>query len=191
MAENTVLLTYTMADGRKLRVVRGDITAEQVDAIVNAANERLAHGGGVAGAIARRGGRTIQQESAAWVREHGPVPTGDAAITGGGQLPARYVIHAVGPVWRGRGDEPALLRSAVQRSLALADAHGVRSLSLPAISSGIFGFPKALAASVIWDAAADYLAGTPDSGLQEIRFCNIDAETSELFRAEGEQRQGA
>src|SRR5262245_10239962 len=92
---------YTRPDGRVLRVIEGDITEQDVDAIVNAANEMLAHGGGVAGAIARKGGPQITSESRRWVEEHGRVPTGGAAITGGGNLKARYVIHAVGPVWRG------------------------------------------------------------------------------------------
>lgn len=172
-----------------MRVVRGDLTAEAVDAIVNAANEYLAHGGGVAGAIVRRGGEAIQRESDAWVQAHGPVPTGSAALTGGGRLPARYVIHAVGPIWRGRGDEPALLRAAVQSALALAEAHGLHTISMPAISSGIFGFPKPLAAQVIWDAVLDYLRDHPQTSLQEIRLCNVDELTARLFYEEGRRRE--
>ena len=113
MQQNRSLFLYTTGTGHKLHVVRGDVTAEKVDAIVNAANSRLAHGGGVAGAIVRAGGRTIQEESDAWVRKYGLVSSGDAAITSGGRLAARYVIHVVGPVWRNRGDEESLLRSAV------------------------------------------------------------------------------
>lgn len=188
MTQNRILFSYTTGTGQKLHVVQGDITAEVVDAIVNAANGHLAHGGGVAGAIARAGGRSIREESKAWVRAHGPVPTGNAAMTTAGRLDARYVIHAVGPVWRNRGDEEALLRSAVQSALALADAHDVHSISLPAISSGIFGFPKPLAARVIWDAVLDYLDANPGSRLQEVRFCNIDAHTAELFCEEGRRR---
>ncbi|MBN1247202.1 MAG: macro domain-containing protein [Anaerolineae bacterium] len=167
-----------------LQVVLGDLTLEEVDAIVNAANERLAHGGGVAGAIVRRGGDVIQRESRAWVREHGPVETGTAAITGGGRLRARYVIHAVGPIWRDGGDEPALLRSAVQRALAVADEHNLRSVSMPAISSGIFGFPKPLAAKVIVGAVVDYFTSHEESEIEVVRFCNIDAATTELFLEE-------
>jgi O-acetyl-ADP-ribose deacetylase (regulator of RNase III) len=188
MSDHPVLFTYTTETGQELQVVHGDITQEPVDAIVNAANGRLAHGGGVAGAIARAGGPAIRQESRAWVREHGPVETGAAAITSGGELPAEYVIHAVGPVWRDRGDEPALLRSAVQQALALADAHAVRSLSIPAISSGIFGFPKPLAAEVIWAAALDYLTEHPESAVRRVRFCNIDRRTADLFLEEGRRR---
>ncbi|MGC9346952.1 MAG: macro domain-containing protein [Anaerolineae bacterium] len=190
MSDNQVLLTYTLPTGQRLHVVKGDITKEEADAIVNAANERLEHGGGVAGAIVRRGGSRIQEESRAWVREHGPVPTGEAAMTGGGDLPAKYVVHAVGPVWRDGEEEPDQLRSAVQSALALADAHDVTSISLPAISSGIFGFPKPLAVRVIWDATEAYFEGHPNSGIEEVRFCNIDAKTAKLFLEEGDRRGG-
>lgn len=179
-----VLCTYERPDGRVLQAVQGDITAEEVDVIVNAANERLAHGGGVAAAIVRRGGPQIQEESRRWVREHGPVPTGRAAITGAGQLKARYVVHAVGPVWGGRGDEEALLASAVRSALELADQQGARSISLPAISTGIFGFPKPLGVRVILRAVQEYLDQHPGSSLRLVRFCNIDAETAQLFREE-------
>ncbi|MEX0801451.1 MAG: macro domain-containing protein [Dehalococcoidia bacterium] len=179
----TTLHTHTRDDGRVVRVVRGDITEEDVDAIVNAANERLAHGGGVAGAISRRGGPDVQRESEAWVRERGPVPTGGAAITSAGALKARYVIHAVGPVW-GQGDEEPLLASAVTSALSLADERGLASVSLPAISTGIFGFPKPLGAKVILRSVIEYLDSQPETSLREVRLCNIDAETCELFVAE-------
>ena len=186
---NQIVYSHERPDGRIIRIVHGDITQEQVDAIVNAANEHLAHGGGVAGAIVRRGGREIQEESTRWVREHGPVRTGTAAITGAGRLPARYVIHAVGPRW-GMGDEERLLAQAVQSALALADEKGLRSISLPAISTGIFGFPKPLGAKVILDAVERYLDEHPASSLREVRLCNIDRETTELFVAEMERRYG-
>lgn len=178
---NKVVLSVERPDGRVLRVVQGDITQEEVDAIVNAANSHLAHGGGVAGAIVRRGGHVIQEESHRWVEEHGPVPTGSAAITGAGRLPAQYVIHAVGPRW-GMGNEESLLYRAVQSALALADEKGLRSISLPAISTGIFGFPKPLGVKVILRAVEDYLDEHPQSSLQEIRLCNIDTYTTDLFR---------
>ncbi len=185
---NNVLYTYTRPDGRRLVVVHGDITEEPVDAIVNAANEHLAHGGGVAGAIVRRGGREIQEESRRWVQEHGPVPTGGAAITGAGRLPARYVIHAVGPRW-GMGNEEALLYQAVQSALRLAHERSLRRISLPAISTGIFGFPKPLGARVIVRAVEDFLDAHPDTSLEEIRFCNIDRYTSDLFVSELQARE--
>jgi O-acetyl-ADP-ribose deacetylase (regulator of RNase III) len=152
-----------------LELVQSDITAMETDAIVNAANERLAHGGGVAGAISRRGGPEIQRESDAWVREHGPVPTGLAAITSGGRLLARYVIHAVGPVYDGTPRSAELLASAVRSSLSLADDHGLKSIALPAISTGIFGYPRDDAARVMLSAATAYLAGP--TGLERVVFC--------------------
>ena len=177
---STVLFERALPGGHMVRVVLGDITAESSDAIVNAANEHLAHGGGVAGAISRKGGPAIQAESFAWVRQHGPVITGSAAITGAGQLPAKYVIHAVGPVWGSGGDETRL-GSAVTAALALADRHHLHSISIPGISSGIFGGPKDVCSRVIVRAALDYLEQHPASGLQEIRFCNIDRETAGEF----------
>ena len=152
-----------------LELTQGDITAMETDAIVNAANERLAHGGGVAGAISRRGGAEIQRQSDAWVREHGPVPTGSAAITGGGRLPARYVIHAVGPVYDGTPRLAEKLASAVRSSLALADEHDLKSVALPAISTGIFGYPLDEAARVMLSAAVKYLEG--ETGLERVVFC--------------------
>jgi O-acetyl-ADP-ribose deacetylase (regulator of RNase III) len=180
-----VLLEHTTPVGQIIRVVQGDLTAEVVDAIVNAANERLAHGGGVAGAISRSGGPIVQQESDAWVREHGPVPTGSAAITGAGALPCRYVIHAVGPVW-GSGDEEAKLASAVRSSLDLAGEKGLHSVSMPGISSGIFGFPKPLCAQVMLRAIGDWLAEHPESSVREVNACNIDVVTARLFAEEAE-----
>ena len=97
MNTRKLLFEHQLTDGTWIRVVQGDLTRESVDAIVNAANEYLAHGGGLAGAIVRAGGKEIQHQSRQWVEQHGPVPTGSAAITGAGRLPCRYVIHAVGP----------------------------------------------------------------------------------------------
>lgn len=182
-----VLFEHTTGSGQIIRVVQGDLTAEQVDAIVNAANEHLSHGGGVAGAISRRGGPAIQRESTDWVRAHGPVPTGSAAITEAGRLPCRYVIHAVGPVW-GTGGEQAKLSSAVRCALDLADEHGLRSISMPGISSGIFGFPKPLCAQVMLGAIQAWLADHPKSSVCEVNACNIDGETSQIFLAEAQAR---
>jgi len=152
-----------------LEFIQGDITEMQTDAIVNAANERLAHGDGVAGAISRRGGADIQRQSDAWVREHGPVLTGSAAITGGGQLPARHVIHAVGPVYDGTPRSAEKLASALRSSLALAYEHALKSVALPAISTGIFGYPLDAAARVMLSAAVAYLEG--ETGLERVVFC--------------------
>ena len=185
-----VLFEHVTPEGQVIRVVQGDLTAEGVDAIVNAANERLVHGGGVAGAIVRKGGPAVQQESDAWVRERGPVPTGSAAITGAGALPCRHVIHAVGPIW-GSGDEERKLESAVQSALDLAGQYGLRSVSMPGISSGIFGFPKPLCARVMLRTIGEWLAGHPGSSVCEVNACNIDALTARLFAEEAEAQFGA
>jgi putative ATPase len=186
MAEAAILT------GQTIQVCHGDLTQEHVDAIVNAANSRLAHGGGVAGAILRRGGKIIQQESDDWVRQHGPVPTGKVAVTTGGSLPCRYVIHAVGPVWRGgKQDEDDLLRQACWKSLESASQLGLASIALPAISSGIFGFPKERCALILIQAALDFCQQYPHSPLREIRFTNIDLPTVNVFKAELSRALGA
>jgi O-acetyl-ADP-ribose deacetylase (regulator of RNase III) len=129
---NTIQVEVTLPSGQTLQLVQGDITIEQVDAIVNAANEHLQHGGGVAWAILRRGGEVIQEESDAWVRAHGAVSHAAPAWTSGGRLPCRYVIHAVGPVW-GDGDEDAKLAAAITGSLRVADELKCATIALPAL----------------------------------------------------------
>jgi len=165
-----------------LELVQGDITALDTDGIVNAANERLAHGGGVARVISRRGGPTIQRESDAWVRRHGPVTTGSAAITSGGDLKARYVIHAVGPVYDGTPRSAELLASAVRAALRMADEHGLKSIALPAISTGIFGYPLAEAAQVMLRVAIAYLE--EDTGLERVVFCLYGQPAFDVFARE-------
>ncbi len=152
-----------------LELVQGNITTIEADAIVNAANGNLAHGGGVAAAISSQGGPEIQQESDAWVRKHGRVATGSAAITGAGRLAAKYVIHAVGPIYDGTPRSAAKLASAVRSSLALADQHNLKSIALPAISTGIFGYPLSAAARVMLTEAVEYLQG--ETGLERVVFC--------------------
>lgn len=176
-------------DGVTVTTVRGDLTAEKVDAIVNAANEQLAHGGGVAGAISKRGGPSIQRESNAWTADHGPVPTGGAAITGAGDLPARFVIHAVGPIW-GTGDEFTKLASAVRAALRLADERGCKSISLPAISAGIYGFPVDLCARTFFDAIENWLKERSGGSITVVRLCNIDHATAKAFETEARGRYG-
>ncbi len=166
--------------GKKmLRLVQGDITERPVDAIVNAANSRLQHGGGVAGAIVRKGGQVIQEES----DRIGFTPVGTAVITTGGKLPARYVIHAVGPRM-GEGDEDDKLKSAVLSVLSLASERGLKSISMPAISSGIFGFPKDRCAKILVSEAYNYLKATPSSGLETVEFCVFDDATAGHFKRE-------
>ena len=165
-----------------LELVEGDITEMDTDAIVNAANERLAHGGGVAGVISRKGGPAIQQESNAWVHRHGRVATGSAAITSGGNLKAHYVIHAVGPVYGSTVRSAELLGSAVRAALQMADEHGLKSIALPAISTGIFGYPMEEAAQVMLRAAVEYLQG--ETGLERVVFCLYGQPTFEIFSRE-------
>ena len=161
--------------GVVLRVLRGDLTESDVDAIVNAANSYLRHGGGVAGAIVRKGGLIIQEES----DRIGFVPVGTAALTGGGRLKARHVIHAVGPMW-GEGDEENKLKRAVRSVLALAEREGFTSISMPAISAGIFGFPKKLCAGIIVGETAEFLKEGPTS-LKTISFHLMDAGIMDFF----------
>ena len=159
-----------------LEVVRGDLTAQAVDAIVNAANSGLQHGGGVAGAIVRRGGESIQRESDALA----PVPVGGAVVTGAGRLPCRFVIHAVGPVW-GERDEEAKLRAAVSAALARAEERGLESVAVPAISTGIFGYPKAKGCRVIVETVIARLEA--GGSLRLVRLVAIDEETARHFAA--------
>jgi putative ATPase len=177
---NSTSQEFIFPSGQTMRIVQGDITAEAVDAIVNAANARLAHGGGVASAIARRGGPQIQAESNAWVSRHGPVSHEQPAYTHAGNLPCRYIIHAVGPVW-GEGDEHAKLAAAVNGSLRLAERLGLVSIAFPAISTGIFGFPKEQAAKVILAAIDDFFTRNPASNLKEVRLTLFDQPTMEAF----------
>jgi len=177
---NTVVAEYAIPSGQILQLVQGDITTEHVDAIVNAANEHLQHGGGVAAAIVRRGGETIRRESDEWVRTHGRVTHGEPAWTSGGNLPCRHVIHAVGPAW-GKGDEDAKLTTAVVGSLRVAEKLGLSSLAMPALSTGIFGFPKERAAGVILATIRQYFAGNPTSGLKQVRLVLLDRATVDAF----------
>ncbi len=175
-----MILKEVKYKGVKIQIVQGDLTEENVDAIVNAANSHLMHGGGVAGAIVRKGGYAIQKESDEYVRKNGPVKTGNATVTSGGKLKAKYVIHAVGPVWRGgNNNEDALLYSAVYNSLLKAKEIGAESVSMPAISTGIFGFPKERAVGIFSRAIKDFI--DQNSGVKIIRVCNIDKKTAEIF----------
>jgi O-acetyl-ADP-ribose deacetylase (regulator of RNase III) len=174
---NVCLLQKEIVSGKFISLIKGDITEERVDAVVNAANSYLQHGGGVAGAIVREGGQIIQQES----DRIGFVAIGQAVITSAGNLPARFVIHAVGPRW-GEGNEDAKLRSAVQNSLKLAERQNFQTISLPAISSGIFGFPKDRCAKIILSAVQKHLKQHPSGSLCEVRVCLFDEATLQVFR---------
>ena len=141
-------------NGKTVEVIQGDITRIRVDAIANAANEGLRGGGGVDGAIHRAGGPTIMEEC----RQIGRCPTGTAVITGAGQLPAQYVIHTVGPIWHGgKNREPALLRSAYDSSLNLAEERSLKTVAFPSISTGVYGFPIEKACPIAVETALDHL----------------------------------
>jgi len=170
---NTILIQRTLSTGQSLQIVQGDITVDEVDAIVNAANEYLQHGGGVAWAILRRGGDVIQEESDKWVKKHGLVSHAQPAWTSGGDLPAKYIIHAVGPVW-GDGDEDAKLADAITGSLRVADELKCESISMPAISTGIFGFPKERAAGIIFSSIEKYFSEAQTSTLKTVRILLFD-----------------
>jgi O-acetyl-ADP-ribose deacetylase (regulator of RNase III) len=163
---------------RTVRLVSEDLTEREVDAIVNAANSFLQHGGGVAGAIVRKGGRVIQEES----DKIGFVAVGSAAVTGGGKLRARHVIHAVGPRM-GEGDEDRKLTSAITSVLNLASEKGLRSISVPAISAGIFGFPKDRCARILVGETVTFLRER-DTSLDLVEFCIFDKEAYEFFKRE-------
>ncbi len=159
-----------------LSLVQGDITAEATDAIVNAANSRLAGGGGVDGAIHRAGGPAIMEES----RKFGGCPTGQAVITSGGNLDAKFVIHAVGPIWRGGlHGEAELLQSAYRASLRLASERGLKTIAFPALSAGAYGYPLAEAARIALTTAVDTLRENGDLTL--IRFVLFDRRTYDAF----------
>lgn len=167
---------------RSLLLVQGDITERDTDIIVNAANSHLQHGGGVAGAIVRKGGQVIQDES----DKIGFTPVGHAVITSAGRLSAKFVIHAVGPRM-GEGDEDNKLKSAVLNTLLLASEKGLRSISLPAISSGIFGFPKDRCARVLVQESVSFVKKYANSSLQLIEFCIYDDLTLGYFKKEFEK----
>ena len=177
---NKVLMERVLSTGQTIQIAQGDLTTEITDAIVNAANEHLAHGGGVAWAIVRGGGETVQQESDEWIRVHGTVSHARPAWTSGGRLPAKYVIHAVGPVW-GDGDEDKKLAAAVNGSLEVADELKLTSISFPAISTGIFGFPKERAAKVMFTAIENYFSHQ-HSGIKLVRLVLFDDATINAFR---------
>ena len=162
-------------NGKKIRLVQGDLTELAVDAIVNAANAALALGGGVAGAIRMKGGPSIQEEC----DRIGGTTVGQAVVTGGGKLKARYIIHAVGPRY-GEGNDEEKLHNATVNSLKRATEKGMLSLAFPAISTGIFGFPKDRCADIMLNATRSFLE-TEETSLQEVIFCLWSKADLDLF----------
>jgi len=159
-----------------LELVEGDITQQDTEALVNAANEHLRVGGGVDGAINRAGGPKIQEEA----RKIGHCPTGQAVVTTGGNLKAKYVIHTVGPVYRdGKHGEPDLLASAYRESLKLASGKGIKSLAFPSLSTGVYGYPIPDAARVALTTVKDYLAEHPE--IELVRFVLFGHSTFTAF----------
>ena len=169
-----------IAENRVIELCQGDITEIETQAIVNAANAGLVLGGGVAGAIRRKGGPTIQQEC----NKIGGTFIGGAVITGGGNLKAKYVIHAVGPRM-GEGDEDQKLRNATLNSLKLADENKITSISFPAISTGIFGFPINRCAEIMLRSTIDYLK--QQTQIEKVVFCLFDTASYNVFAKELEQ----
>ena len=165
----------------RITVLQGDITREQVDTIVNAANSGLRGGGGVDDSIHRAAGPELMQECDKIRASQGGCPTGSAVITPAGNLPCRYVIHAVGPKM-GEGDEDRKLSAAVRSSLALADRHGLKSVAIPAISTGNYGFPVERCARILLTEVHRYLQG--GTKLQRVIVCLFDEATWKLFARE-------
>ena len=193
-----LVLEINLDNNKILRLVEGDITERNVDVIINAANSYLKHGGGVAAAIVRKGGAVIQDESDRIVTAGGFVQVGSAVITTAGRLPCKAVIHTVGPRM-GDGNEDYNLRKAIKSSLLLASEKGFTSISMPAISSGIFGFPKDRCAKILVDESKAFLEGNNNnnntqnsnnsnnntqSKLHIIEFCIFDNETAVHFENE-------
>lgn len=169
----------------EMEVIEGDITMLDVDAVVNPANNYLIHGGGLAGAIARRGGPSIQQES----KKIGFVPTGSAVFTTAGSLKAKHVIHAIGPKYKdGKSGEAEKLESAVKAALDIADKKKLKSIAIPAISTGIFGYPMADASKVITSAVVSFLntkkKEKQDTTLEKIILCLLDNASFKQFESD-------
>ncbi|MEN3045173.1 MAG: macro domain-containing protein [Candidatus Hydrothermales bacterium] len=162
-------------DGKKVYVCHGDITELDVEAIVNPANEKLKHIGGLAGVIVKKGGKIIQEES----DKIGYCEVGKAVVTTGGNLKAKYIIHTVGPKW-GEGNEEEKLKNAVISSLKEGENLKIKSIAIPAVSTGIFGFPKELATKIIVDIVKNFLEKEAKN-ISEVFLCDIDEKTSQYF----------
>jgi len=165
----------------QIKLLRGDITKMEIDAIVNAANSSLMGGGGVDGAIHRAGGPIILAECREIVARQGRCETGQSVITSGGNLPAKFVIHTVGPVWHGgNNNEADLLRNAYLNSLKIAVENGVETIAFPNISTGVYGFPKQKAAEITVRTVTQFLSETDQ--IQHVYFVCFDQENYELYK---------
>jgi len=166
----------------RMHVIRGDITRQKVDAIVNAANSSLMGGGGVDGAIHRAGGPTILEQCKTIVAKQGSCPAGEAVITTGGNLPARFVIHTVGPVWQGgKGNEAAKLSNCYKNSLSLAVENNLQTIAFPNISTGVYGYPKQEAAEIALHTVREFME--TNSSITEVDFVCFDDENFQLYQS--------
>jgi len=164
----------------KIVLLKGDLTKQDADAIVNAANSGLRGGGGVDGAIHRAGGPAIDEECKVIINKIGRLGTGEAVITSGGNLKAKYVIHTVGPVWHGGTDnERELLANAYRNSLRVAEENGIETIAFPNISTGVYGFPKEAAAKIAFDAVNESLEKY--TAIKEVRLVCFDDYTYNLY----------
>lgn len=167
----------------KIKLAKGNITQVAVDAIVNAANSSLLGGGGVDGAIHRKGGSQILEECKLIRNRQGKCKTGDAVYTSAGLLPAKYVIHTVGPVWNGGiNKEPELLASCYRKSLEIADSLQVRTIAFPNISTGVYHFPKAEAAKIAVDTVEEFI-NSENKNIEEVIFICFDDENYQLYKS--------
>ena len=196
MADRNGQLVHCHKLSEKVKVVvyQGDIAEENADAIVNPANEELRHSGGAAQAILKRGGKTIQDESDDIMkRRRRPLQPGDVEITTRGKLPCKFVVHAVGPRWLKHPEVECrrLLQKAVGKSLNIASQNQAQTIALPAISAGLFGVPVKICAEVLFETVEEFAKAPADLGkVQEIRFVNIDRETTQVFQKEMRKRYG-
>ncbi|HYV94378.1 MAG TPA: O-acetyl-ADP-ribose deacetylase [Chitinophagales bacterium] len=166
----------------RIELLKGDITKLQADAIVNAANSLLMGGGGVDGAIHRAGGKKILDECKEYISKHGRLPTGEAMITSGGNLPAKFVIHTVGPVWNGgRNNEEKLLANAYSNSLKLAAENNLRSVAFPNISTGVYHFPKDRAAKIAVESVFSFL--NENASVEKVIFVCFDDENYKIYES--------
>jgi O-acetyl-ADP-ribose deacetylase (regulator of RNase III) len=169
-----------VAISTKIELIKGDITKLDTEAVVNAANSSLKGGGGVDGAIHRAAGPKLHDECMTIIQKRGGCPTGEAVITSAGDMPSRFVIHAVGPVWNGGSDgEHELLRKTYRSSLETAELFGLKSLAFPNISTGIYGFPKKEAAKIAIETVNEYLA--ENEFIEKVIFCCFEDENHQLY----------
>jgi O-acetyl-ADP-ribose deacetylase (regulator of RNase III) len=178
-----VIARESFPGGRELCVVVGDLLAEPVDAIVNAANGHLAHGGGVAAAIARAAGPALEQDGGRIVRERGEVRVGDAVVTTAGRLPFAGVIHAVGP-YQGQGREEERLVEALEAAFRRADERGWKAVAFPAVSSGIFAVPLEVCARAYVQAVRRFFTAHPDTSVRTLRLCLLGGPLVDLMKTE-------